>query len=106
MIYLSLIFIVLQLRRIESERIQCPVLTLPNHAFFFSGHCEREAGSLCGIGCLIGYQLVEGDGVRECQNDGTWTGDQPRCEGKMCLPLMELVFVHSDYRNPLSSIGN
>ena len=91
MMFLLLIFSVLQIRRIETEQMQCPVLTLPNHAFFFSGHCQRETGSLCGVGCLIGYRLVEGDGFRECQTDGTWTGDQPRCEGKMVLSLVELV---------------
>ncbi len=58
-------------------------MTLPQHGFFFSGYCEREPGSLCGLGCLTGYRLVQGDSFRECQQDGTWTGDQAKCEGMM-----------------------
>jgi hypothetical protein len=65
---------------------------LHQHGFFFSGHCERESGSLCGLGCLPGYRLVDGDSFRECQQNGTWTGHQPKCEGMMfhvhCLVLI------------------
>lgn len=67
-------------------------MTLPQHGFFFSGYCEREPGSLCGLGCLTGYRLVDGDSFRECQEDGTWTGDQPKCEG-MVLSIDQIVFI-------------
>jgi len=50
------------------------------------GYCKREVGSLCGLGCLTGYRLVTGDSFRECQQDGTWTGHQPKCEG-ILFPL-------------------
>lgn len=59
------------------------MLTLPQHGFFFSSYCEREPGSLCGLGCFPGYRIVDGDSIRECQQDGTWTGHRPKCEGKI-----------------------
>ncbi len=81
MMFLSLIFIILKITDINGKLAQCPILVLPEHGFFFSGYCEREIGSLCGLGCLTGYRLIDGDNFRECQQDGTWTGDQPKCEG-------------------------
>ena len=89
MMFLSLIFIILQIRRIDTERLQCPLLTLPKHGFIFSGHCEREPGSLCGLGCFSGYRLVQGDSLRECQKNGTWSGEQPTCEGKTFLLFVQ-----------------
>ncbi|CAF1017076.1 unnamed protein product [Adineta steineri] len=65
----------------------CPILTLPQHGFFFSGYCERKVGSLCGLGCNPGYRLVDGDSFRECQEDKTWTGYQPKCEEIRCHSL-------------------
>ena len=90
---------------INAERVQCPVMVLPEHGFFFSGYCEREAGALCGLGCLTGYRLVSGDSFRECQQDGTWTGDQPKCEG-MRFFVDPVEYFDFSSRNPLSSIGN
>ncbi|CAF3652114.1 unnamed protein product [Rotaria sp. Silwood1] len=83
---LLLIFLILRIINLDAIRL-CPVLTLPQHGFFFSGHCERESGSLCGLGCLTGYRLVDGDSFRECQSDGTWTGQQLKCEEIRCPPL-------------------
>jgi hypothetical protein len=77
-------------------------LELPKHGFFFSGYCKREAGSLCGLGCLTGYRLVNGDSFRECRQDGTWSGHQPKCEGKIISLLRyqnTFIFV---FRNSLS----
>lgn len=31
--------------------------------------------------CSVGYTLINGDQVRECQPDGTWSGTQPTCQG-------------------------
>lgn len=95
MMFWTLIFIVLQIRRMHTERLSCPLLTLPKHGFIFSGHCEREPGSLCGLGCFPGYRLVQGDGVRECQENGTWSGEQPSCEGKTLLSLIQLTLCPS-----------
>lgn len=67
----------------------------PKHGFFFSGYCKRVPGSLCGLGCLTGYRLTHGDSFRECRNDGTWTGHQPKCEGKIIhLYLFEYLILN------------
>ena len=60
----------------------CPVLEIPEHGFFFSGDCKRIPGSLCGLGCLTGYRIVDGDSFRECRRNGTWTGREPKCESR------------------------
>lgn len=44
-------------------------------------------GSLCGLGCFTGYRLVNGDSFRECRQDGTWSGHQPKCEGQLIHQL-------------------
>jgi hypothetical protein len=78
-----------------SQSKLCPVVTLPEHGFFFSGFCNRTPGTLCGLGCLTGYRLVEGDSFHECLANGTWTGRQPKCQGKSywrysCTLIVEL----------------
>ena len=65
-------------------------MQLPQHAFFFSGYCKHTPGSLCGLGCLPGYRLASGDSYRECRSDGTWTGQQPKCEGKVSEGMVHL----------------
>ena len=32
--------------------------------------------------CNVGYAVTTGDLVRECQTDGTWSGDPPVCMGE------------------------
>lgn len=39
-------------------------------------------GSTAQYVCFDGYQLI-GDANRECQNDGTWTGSEPICQGEL-----------------------
>ncbi|XP_071170533.1 CUB and sushi domain-containing protein 3-like [Mytilus edulis] len=34
--------------------------------------------------CVVGYMLGSGDLIRECQANGTWTGDQPHCKDIEC----------------------
>ncbi|CAF3959284.1 unnamed protein product, partial [Rotaria sp. Silwood2] len=88
MIIFSFIFFILKIASIDGARTkQCPVLELPTHGFFFSGYCKRTSGSLCGLGCLTGYRLVNGDSFRECHQDGTWSGREPQCEPIRCPPL-------------------
>ncbi len=79
-------------------------MDLPKHGFFFSGYCQRAPGSLCGLGCLTGYRLVNGDSFRECRQDGTWTGHQPKCEGEK-ISLLDCVNI-SISRNSLSYFEN
>ena len=33
--------------------------------------------------CDLGYELF-GSEERKCQQNGTWTGQQPVCRGKLC----------------------
>ncbi|CAF4456676.1 unnamed protein product [Rotaria sp. Silwood2] len=90
MMLLPLIFFILRIINLDATRTKlCPALTLPQHGFFFSGYCEREPGSLCGLGCLSGYRLVDGDSFRECQQDGIWTGQQLKCQEIRC-PLLKI----------------
>lgn len=79
----ELLFFSLYFLYIGYQTKQCPVLELPKHGFFFSGYCKSVPGSLCGFGCLSGYRLVNGDSFRECRQDGTWSGREPQCEGKI-----------------------
>jgi len=38
--------------------------------------------------CVAKYLMtVEGDAERTCQNDGTWSGTQPRCVAAFCSPV-------------------
>ncbi|XP_052102617.1 sushi, von Willebrand factor type A, EGF and pentraxin domain-containing protein 1-like isoform X1 [Mytilus californianus] len=34
--------------------------------------------------CVVGHMLGSGDLIRECQANGTWTGDQPHCKDIEC----------------------
>ncbi|CAF3838702.1 unnamed protein product [Adineta steineri] len=89
LIIFTFLFFTLKISTIDAaRRIKlCPVMELPKHSFFFSGYCKHTPGSLCGLGCLTGYRLVNGDSFRECRQDGTWTGRQPKCEEIRCPQL-------------------
>ena len=39
--------------------------------------------------CNIGYTVTTGDLVRECQADGTWSGDPPVCSGERPSTFIE-----------------
>ena len=41
-------------------------------------------GSVAIYSCEPGYELV-GDETRSCEEDGTWSGDEPTCEGNLKL---------------------
>ncbi|CAM4818585.1 unnamed protein product [Rotaria magnacalcarata] len=84
--FLSLIFLASTTINANAAQL-CSMLTLPEHGFFFSGYCERDFASLCGVGCLTGYRIIDGDSFRECQQGGTWTGKQLKCEEIRCSPL-------------------
>ena len=32
--------------------------------------------------CIPGYKIVDGDEVRTCRINGTWSGEPPSCESK------------------------
>ncbi len=49
--------------------------------------CTRLPGDACEFACERGYDLIGSD-IRRCNSNGSWTGTQPRCQGKLALILM------------------
>ena len=59
--------------------VDCGPLPYPNRGgVTFTG---TTAGSIATYSCVEGYILV-GDGKRECQADGKWSGEEPACLSK------------------------
>ncbi len=82
--------VILELSRslfVPTAAVVCPVLSPPENGFFIQNVCNNQFNSACGVRCLTGFDL-QGDGIRLCQPDGTWSGVQPSCEGKTLLDLM------------------
>jgi len=65
---------------------KCPLMTLPEHAYFVQGHCSREINAACGIRCQSGYQL-QGTSLRLCSEDAVWTGTDVTCHGQFQFQL-------------------
>lgn len=61
--------------------VVCPVLSPPENGFFIQNVCNNQFNSACGVRCLTGFDL-QGDGIRLCQPDGSWSGVQPNCRGE------------------------
>jgi len=61
--------------------VVCPVLSPPENGFFIQNVCNNQFNSACGVRCLKGFDL-QGDGIRLCQPDGSWSGVQPNCRGE------------------------
>ena len=34
------------------------------------------------VKCELGWEVIEGDLIRICQSDGSWSGEDPVCQGK------------------------
>lgn len=60
--------------------VTCPNLVAPPNGIVDSG--EMNYGSDVMYQCNKGYQLI-GDTLRTCQTDGTWSGQDPRCDCKL-----------------------
>ena len=43
---------------------------------------KNVLGTQASFTCKANYAMV-GDAIRTCQQDGTWSGTQPRCIGKL-----------------------
>ena len=44
--------------------------------------------------CDANYRMPEvGDAERTCQQDGTWSGTQPRCVGKFCQSTVNITII-------------
>ena len=61
------------------ERIECESLLSPSNGTI------NSSDTMCSVtvayGCDAGYR-INGDQVRTCQEDGSWSGEQPQCSGK------------------------
>uniref|UniRef100_A0A8C2AZW3 Sushi, von Willebrand factor type A, EGF and pentraxin domain-containing protein 1 n=1 Tax=Cyprinus carpio TaxID=7962 RepID=A0A8C2AZW3_CYPCA len=68
------------------QAVVCPVLSPPENGFFIQNVCNNQFNSACGVRCLTGFDL-QGDGIRLCQPDGTWSGVQPSCRVRSCPDL-------------------
>ncbi|XP_056124585.1 sushi, von Willebrand factor type A, EGF and pentraxin domain-containing protein 1 isoform X2 [Rhinichthys klamathensis goyatoka] len=66
--------------------VVCPVLSPPENGFFIQNVCNNQFNSACGVRCLTGFDL-QGDGIRLCQPDGSWSGVQPNCRVRSCPDL-------------------
>ncbi|XP_076316874.1 uncharacterized protein LOC143229050 isoform X1 [Tachypleus tridentatus] len=60
-----------------TKLVTCTPLSLPTNGVII-GNCENVVGFSCVIGCKEGY-ILEGNNNRTCQNDTTWSGEQPQC---------------------------
>ncbi|XP_055587381.1 sushi, von Willebrand factor type A, EGF and pentraxin domain-containing protein 1-like [Uranotaenia lowii] len=68
--------------------ITCPELSPPENGYFVKhpNACGQVLNAACGTRCQSGYQLV-GDSIRLCQEDGVWSGNEPKCVLKTCPSL-------------------
>ncbi|KAM6949553.1 LOW QUALITY PROTEIN: sushi, von Willebrand factor type A, EGF and pentraxin domain-containing protein 1 [Aplochiton taeniatus] len=66
--------------------VSCPVLSPPENSYFIQNTCNNHYESACGVKCQPGFDL-QGDGIRLCQSDGTWSGTQPSCRVRSCPVL-------------------
>ena len=69
------------LYRFQSLGIICESLQLPPNVRT-NGSCNRLPGNGCHFTCERGFNLI-GSEIMWCNNDGSWTGTQPRCDGKL-----------------------
>ncbi|XP_066030607.1 sushi, von Willebrand factor type A, EGF and pentraxin domain-containing protein 1-like isoform X7 [Pocillopora verrucosa] len=69
------------------ERIICESLQLPPNVRT-NGSCNRLPGNGCHFTCERGFNLI-GSEIMWCNNDGSWTGTQPRCDVVTC-PMLSL----------------
>ncbi|RMX59002.1 hypothetical protein pdam_00018171 [Pocillopora damicornis] len=68
-------------------RIICDSLQLPPNVRT-NGSCNRLPGNGCHFTCERGFNLI-GSEIMWCNNDGSWTGTQPRCDVVTC-PMLSL----------------
>lgn len=62
--------------------LKCPKVSTPEHGYLVKKRdCGNVLNSACGIRCEVGYSLV-GDSIRLCQANATWSGSEPKCEGR------------------------
>ena len=69
----------MQLLYFSLVAVDCGPLANPNNgAVSLSGTTFMNIAT---YSCSAGHSLVNGDEIRECQSDETWSGTQPLCQG-------------------------
>ncbi|XP_078581989.1 P-selectin-like [Branchiostoma floridae x Branchiostoma japonicum] len=86
------------------KAVQCASLSEPSYGTKTSqsGSNGYFPGDSVNFGCQSGYSL-NGDSVRTCQSDGTWSGTQPTCDAVQCASLLTPsngIFTPSDSYSP------
>uniref|UniRef100_A0A8C0FRJ0 p-selectin n=1 Tax=Bubo bubo TaxID=30461 RepID=A0A8C0FRJ0_BUBBB len=66
------------------EAVACPALSVPDQGELNCSHLHGDFtfGSKCAFSCQTGFVLM-GPETRECTTTGAWTGDTPRCKGRV-----------------------
>ena len=59
--------------------VTCSSLKKPGNGYLSSN--SQECGRVVQYHCDSGYQLI-GQYSRRCRSDGTWSGNEPACQGK------------------------
>lgn len=54
---------------------------LPNPDNGIVSYDSRLEGSIAQYSCNVGF-VLEGQSTRLCQGNGTWSGEEPTCEGE------------------------
>ncbi|GAB0087495.1 sushi, von Willebrand factor type A, EGF and pentraxin domain-containing protein 1 [Sergentomyia squamirostris] len=83
------------------EVITCPKLEPPKNGYFVKHPqtCGHVLNAACGVRCKSGYQLT-GSSIRLCQQNGTWSGNEPECILKACPALQVPFYGQAMCRNP------
>ena len=72
--------------------VTCPRLDPPPHSVQLgcgAGASYNVFGDKCLLYCDIGYRKINGSSERICQADGTWSGEVPHCEGRLCGSVVD-----------------
>ena len=70
--------LIYRLRLLSRAAVDCRVLLPPANGFVVVG--TTTLGSMATYSCDPSFRIV-GTDSRECQEDGTWSGETPTCEG-------------------------
>ena len=65
--------------------VRCARLVLPPHSVQSGcgGNSKYSVfGDKCLLYCHLGFRQINGSTERICQANGTWSGDEPYCQGK------------------------
>ena len=86
-----------------SEVVICPQLSSPDGGWVnisIDSDSQILSGSIAIYGCRDGRHLS----IRECQDNGTWSGDEPSCDSENFY-LCQFGFVISYFTKFFFSLG-